>query len=86
MDMPVEEQKKYALAVFAASATLLLVGYFIGNPGGADVDAARAAGASAGAAVGKKQGTKQGYAAGYKKGYKTSYKAAFERAKSGDGQ
>ncbi len=86
MDMPVEEQKKYALAVFAASAVLLLVGYFIGNSGGADVDAARAAGASAGAAAGKKQGEKLGYDSGYKKGYKTSYKAAYERAKSGDGQ
>lgn len=83
MDMPAPEQRKYALATFAAASVLLLAGYFIGNSGGADVEAARAAGASAGAAVGKKQGTKSGYDSGYKKGYKTSYKAAYEKAKGG---
>ena len=84
MDLPSELQRKYALAVFAASVLLLLAGYFIGNAGGSDVEAARAAGASAGAAIGKKQGRREGRAAGYKKGYRVSYKAAYERARRAD--
>lgn len=84
MELSQQEQKKYALAVLAASCLLLLAGYFIGNAGGADVDAAREAGASQGAAIGRKAGERQGYNAGYKKGYRTSYKAAYEKAKRGE--
>jgi hypothetical protein len=84
MELSSVDQRKYAVAVFAASALLLLCGYFVGNAGGSDVEAARAAGASSGAAVGKKLGTKEGRTAGFKKGYRVSYKAAFERAKRGD--
>lgn len=77
-------QKRYALILATACAALLFVGFLIGNAGGADLDAARAAGTKAGEVVGKKQGKEQGYDAGYKKGYRTSYKAAYERAKRGD--
>ncbi len=84
MEMPAEEQRKWALAVFATSVALLIGGYFIGHAGGANVDGAKAAGTSAGTAAGTKQGKLQGFKAGYKKGYRTSFKAAYEKAKRGD--
>jgi len=82
--MTAPRERKYALAVTGVSLLLLIGGYFIGHAGGANVDAAKAAGAKLGLAAGNKQGKKQGYAAGYKKGYRTSYKAAYERAKNGN--
>ena len=84
MEMTAPQERKYALATAGAALLLLIAGYFIGQTGGANIDAARAAGTSAGTAAGKKIGTKQGYDAGYKKGYRTSYKAAYEKAKRGD--
>jgi hypothetical protein len=84
MEMTAPQERKYALATAGAALLLLLCGYFIGHAGGANVDAARAAGTSAGTAAGKKVGKQQGYDAGYKKGYRTSYKAAYEKAKRGD--
>lgn len=84
MDLTAVQQRQYALATAAAAVVLLVCGFFIGNEGGADVDAAKAEGAKAGTAAGTKQGKKQGYDAGYKKGYRTSYKAAYEKAKNGD--
>jgi flagellar biosynthesis/type III secretory pathway protein FliH len=82
--MTAPRERKYALAVTGASLVLLAFGFALGHAGGANIDAAKAAGASAGDAAGAKIGKKQGYAAGYKKGYRTSYKAAYERAKNGD--
>jgi hypothetical protein len=84
MEMTAPRERKYALATAGVAVLLLVAGYFIGHAGGANVDAARAAGTKAGTAVGAKTGKKQGYAAGYKKGYRTSYKAAYEKAKRGD--
>lgn len=82
--MPAPRQRKYALATAGGAIVLIIAGWFIGNTGGANVDAAKAAGTKAGTVAGTKQGKKQGYAAGYKKGYRTSYKAAYEKAKNGD--
>ncbi|MBJ7355104.1 MAG: hypothetical protein JHC98_09780 [Thermoleophilaceae bacterium] len=84
MELTPPKERMYALATAGAALLLLISGYFIGHEGGANVDAARAAGTSAGTAAGKKIGKKQGYAAGYKKGYRTSYKAAYEKAKRGE--
>lgn len=84
MEMTPPRERKYALATAGAALLLLVAGYFIGHAGGANLDAARAAGTSAGTGAGKKIGKKQGYDAGYKKGYRTSYKAAYEKAKRGD--
>lgn len=84
VEMTVERERKYALATAGAALLLLLSGYLIGKSGGADVEAAQAAGTKAGTAAGAKSGKKQGYDAGYKKGYRTSYKAAYEKAKRGD--
>lgn len=82
--LSVVEQRRYALAVAGISLILFVFGYFLGHVGGANVDAARAAGNSKGLAVGAKQGRAAGYAAGYKKGYRTSYRAAYSKAKNGD--
>jgi hypothetical protein len=84
VDIPVEQQRKYGLAALLIAVTLLIGGYFIGNAGGANIEAAEAAGDSAGAAAGAKAGKKSGYNAGYKKGYRTSYKAAYAKAVDGD--
>lgn len=84
VEMTVERERKYALATAGAALLLLLSGYLIGKSGGADVEAAQAAGTKAGTAAGAKSGKKQGYDAGYKKGYRTSYKAAYEKAKRGE--
>jgi hypothetical protein len=84
LEMTVERERKYALAVTGASIVLLIFGYVLGHTGGADLDAAKAAGTKAGTVAGTKQGKQQGYDAGYKKGYRTSYKAAYEKAKRGD--
>lgn len=84
MELTDQQQLRYGLATLAAAVVLLIAGYLIGNSGGADVNAAREAGASAGQAAGLKAGKAQGRAAGYKKGYRTAYKAAYERAKRGN--
>jgi len=84
VEMTVQRERKYALATAGAALLLLLSGYLIGKSGGADVNAASAAGTKAGTVAGAKTGKKQGYDAGYKKGYRTSYKAAYEKAKRGD--
>lgn len=80
MELSIEEQKKRALAITGIAVALFFVGYLITSEGGADVDAARAAGVKAGQAVGAKQGKRVGYAAGFKKGEKTAYKAAYSKA------
>lgn len=82
--MSAPEQRKYALATAGVALVLLVAGWLIGSAGGADIDAAKAAGAKAGTVVGKKEGTRQGFKSGYKKGYRTSYKAAYLKAKRGD--
>ena len=68
MEMTAPQERKYALATAGAAVLLLISGYFIGHAGGADLDAARAAGTKAGTVAGTKAGKKQGYAAGYQKG------------------
>lgn len=84
MEMPAQQQIRWALAIAGSALVLLAVGFAIGHSGGPDLDAARAKGAAAGSVAGAKQGKSQGYRAGHRKGYRTSYKAAFERAKRGD--
>lgn len=80
MDLPIEEQKKRALAIAGISVALFFIGYLITSEGGADVDAARAAGTKAGQIDGAKKGKKAGYAEGFKKGEETAYKAAYAKA------
>jgi hypothetical protein len=83
MEMTAVEQRRWALAVLATSVVLLAGGYLVGHAGGADIDAARAAGTRAGTVDGRRQGRLQGYRAGYRKGYRTAYRAAYGRARRG---
>lgn len=76
---PMSELQR-AAAVAALAATLFVVGWLIGGSGGADVDAATAAGKKAGTAAGIKAGESSGFDEGEKKGYRTAYKAAYSKA------
>lgn len=83
-DIPVTQQRKLALITTVSALALLLIGFFAGHSGGANINAAEAAGNSAGAAAGTKAGKKSGYDDGFKKGYSTSYKAAYRKAMGDD--
>lgn len=80
MDLSIEEQKKRALAIAGISVALFFIGFLISSEGGADVEAARNAGAKAGQAAGAKKGKQAGYVEGFEKGEETAYKAAYSKA------
>jgi hypothetical protein len=72
-------------AALAAIAVLVLAacgvgGYLVGNSGGEDLDAARAAGARAGHDEGIRKGTQAGYAGGFRAGKRRGYLQAFAPA------
>lgn len=88
MELSIREQQKRALALTGIGLALLLMGFYVGHDGGADVDSARAAGTKAGTAAGTKSGKVAGFTEGKKKGQTTAYKAAYSqayaKAKNGD--
>lgn len=80
IDMPIEEQRKRAIALAGIAIALFFVGFLIGDSNGSDLEAAAAAGAKAGETAGAKVGKKAGYEDGFAKGEETAFKAAYSKA------
>ena len=81
----VARRRRAALAVaIGLGITAALGGYFIGQAGGEDVDAARQAGTTQGkhesTAAAHRDGYNAGYEEGKKAGYKQTYKSAYKTA------